>query len=208
MITLAIAVGAMLSRGDDAKFIFTEFERQLHVRKSASGDLEGRGQGSELYSSSFLLQKPRSFRVIDGQIDLYCNGETEFSHLISEKEYLKRDVSRHRGYGAPSALDAFFGLPTGESAPYFVKKTEYQMQVVDGHLCAAKAIHFESFGRDDRMVFFVDRASKQIRGWDQVFGYKKMFFRIKNLRFDFVVPADAFDWKLTPGLKERVIRPK
>ncbi len=191
---------------DEARNIYTRFERELKACQSASGDLIGRGRGQGPFKSTFLLQKPKSFRVIDGQINIYCNGKVQFNHLVAEKEYFKRDVSKGFGFGAPYALDAFFGFPTGATAPYIEKKTEFRMQKVDGRICAAKAIHFESFDRDDRMVFFVDRATKRILGWDQVFGDTKMHYRFENLRFSVKVPAGAFDWIPMPGLKEKITR--
>ncbi|MGI8923482.1 MAG: hypothetical protein ACR2HJ_05490 [Fimbriimonadales bacterium] len=193
----------MISAGDEARDLFAEFERDLRTSQSASGDLIGRGRGLGPFKSTFLLQKPKSFRVIDGQINIFCNGKVQFNHLVAEKEYFKRDVSKGFGFGAPYALDAFFGFPTGATAPYFEKRTEFRMQKVDGRVCAAKAIHFESFDRDDRLVFFVDRATKQILGWDQVFGDTKMHYRFENMRFSVKVPAGAFDWTPMPGLKER-----
>jgi len=196
----------MISGADTARGIFANFEANLKARRSASGDLVGKGPGGVMLRSSFLLRKPKSFRIIDGQINMYCNGKVQLNHLVSEGEYVKLDVSKRLGFGAPSALDAFFGLPTGAGAPYFVKKTELRMQEVDGHLCAAKAIHFESFDRDDRMVFYVDAATRQAVGWDQVFGNTRMAFRFENLRFNVDVPRDAFDWKPAPGIRERTIK--
>jgi outer membrane lipoprotein-sorting protein len=78
------------------------------------------------------------------------------------------------------------------------------MQSVDGHMCAAKAIHFESFERDDRMVFYVNSATRQILGWDQVFGDMKMYFRFDDLRFDVNIPKEAFEWRPPAGFKERI----
>ena len=203
---ITLIIGVMFAGGNESREIFAAFERELHTRQTASGNLIGRGAEEATFKSSFLLQKPKSFRVIDGQIDLYCNGKIQFNHLIAAKEYFKRDVSDEYGFGAPYGLDAFFGLATGASAPYFEKKTEFRMQKVDGHICAAKVIHFDSFGRDDRMAFFVDRTDKQIRGWDQSFGGTMMHYRFENLRFDVDVPKDAFDWKPGPELKERAIK--
>ena len=203
MIILALAFGTLLARGDEAKDIFTGFERNLHGRISASGYLVGKGADGANFKESFLLQKPKSFRVIDDIVEMYCNGKVQFNYLPDEKAYLKPDMSSGFGAGTPDALDAFLGFPTGSRAPYFVNKTEFRMQTVDGRLCAAKAFHFESYGRDDRMVFYVDKASKQILGWDQVFGDRKIYFRFENLRFDVDIPKGAFDWKPTPDLKER-----
>jgi len=206
MIMLALAVGTMLSGGDEGRIIFAIYERNLYTHRNASGNLVGKGSGGVTSKSSFLLQKPKSFRLIDDQINMYSDGKVQFNYLIPEKEYFKRDVSRGFGFGSPCALDSFFGSATGSSAPYFVKKTEFRMQKLDGRECAAKALHFESFGRDDRMVFYVDRATRQMLGWDQVFGGRKMYYRFVNLRFDVDVPKDAFEWKPPPGIKERVLR--
>jgi hypothetical protein len=199
----ALAIGTTLSHAAEAKAIFAEFERGLQARRSASGNLVGVGPEGVSYAANFLLQKPCSFRVIDGQVELHCNGKVQFNHLVAEKQYFKRDVSTKLGSGVPGGLDAFFGFPTGSLAPYFVHKTEFRMQIVNGHQCAAKALRFESFGRDDRMVFYVDRTSKQILGWDQVFGGTKTYLRFSHLAFDIPVPKGAFDWKPTPDLKEQ-----
>jgi outer membrane lipoprotein-sorting protein len=200
------ALTLTVSFGDgDAKQIFNRFERDLKACQSLSGDLVGNGSGFGPFKSTFLLQKPKSFRVIDGQINIYCNGKVQYNHLVREKEWFKRDVSKAFGFGAPYGLDAFFGLPTGSTAPYFEKKTEFRMQKVGERMCAAKAIHFESFDRDDRMVFFVDAKTKQLIGWDQVFGDTKMHYRFANMQLNPQVPKGAFDWKPLPGLKERAI---
>ncbi len=205
MMVLAMWAGITVFGGDEAKEIFVRFERNLSRHRTVSGDLVGKGPGGVTYESKFLLQKPSSFRFIDGQINIYCDGRVQFNHLVSEREYIKSKISTGLGTGFPAGLDAFFGFPTGVSAPYFAKKTEFRMQKVDGDMCAAKAIHFEGFGRNDRMVFYVDRTTKQILGWDQVFGNTKMPFRFKNLRVDVDVPGNAFDWRPSTGLKERTL---
>lgn len=203
MVLCALAVG-LLSGSDEAKQLVGRFESDLKACQSMSGELVGRGSGLGPFKSAFLLQKPKSFRVIDGQINIYCNGKFQYNHLVREKEWFKRDVSKGFGFGAPYGLDAFFGFATGATAPYFEKRTEFRMQKVDGRMCAAKAIHFESFERDDRMIFYVDSKTRRPVGWDQVFGDTKMHFRFGNLRLNVPVPKGAFDWKPLPGLKEKV----
>jgi len=207
LLLIGIASIALTSSGSGgAKRLFAESEQKLRAAKSLSGRLVGKGAGFGSFRSTFLLKKPRSFRVVNGLVDIYYNGKVQFNHLVRENEYFSPDISKGGAFGAPCGLDAFFGQSTGDTAPYFVKRTEFRIQKVDGRACAAKALHFESFGRDDRMVFYVDVARKMPIGWDQVFGNTNMHYRFVDLRFNVPVAAAAFDWKPMPGLKERVIK--
>lgn len=202
MVAIALFFAKHLSFAENPEKVFAAFEKQLGAQKSLSGELTGTGPGAT-FKSSFLLHKPRSFKVIDGQIDMFCNGMVQVNHLVAEKEFFSRHVSK-QGFSPPyAALDAFFGKPTGSTAPYFFKKTEFQIQTVDGKTYAAKITHFESFERDDRMTYLIDVKTKQILGWDQVFGGTVMHYRFGNLRSNIDVPKNAFDWKPIAGVKER-----
>lgn len=195
---------------DEAKLserIFADCERSLKNASSLSGKLYGTETNTGTHQTTFLFQKPRSFRVINGSVNIYCNGRVQFNHLVEERQYFSRDVSQeHSADHFVYSLDGFFGRRTGDTAPYFVNSTEYRMQEADGRRCAAKALHFESFGRDDRMVFFVDAETRRPVGWDQVFGFRKMHWRLIDLRYNVQVPKGAFDWKPAPDLTEKKIR--
>jgi outer membrane lipoprotein-sorting protein len=202
---LTIALIPLLVLGHQGKAeadaLFKKSEQKLRAAKSLSCTIVG--TGPVRYKFELLLQKPKSYRQLGTGVDIYCDGKTQINHIVAQKTFFKTDVSA-RGFDPPvSGLDAFFGYTTGASAPYFLESTTYRMQTVDGRTCAAKSTVFDSFGRGDRMVYFVDAKTGLPIGWDQVFGGSKMHFRLANLRFNTPVPAGSFTWKPVPGVTER-----
>lgn len=187
---------------EQANKIFAQSEAKLKAARSISGAYVGTGRK---WREEFLMEKPGSFRVISDSIEIYCDGKTQWNHLLDTKEYFRRDVSKSGGSGTPSALDGFFGRSTGASAPYYLKRTTFDMRRASGKVYAAKTTYFKSFERNDHMTYLVDAKDKLPIGWDQDFGFGLMSFRFENLRFNVKVAAGAFEWKPLPGLKEKKV---
>jgi outer membrane lipoprotein-sorting protein len=185
------------------KAIFARCEQKLKAATSLSCTVIGSVSAS--YRIELLLQKPHSFRETGAGVDIYCDGKTQINHLVTEKQFFRRDISKD-GFDPPGpCLDGFFGNPTGATAPYFLKSTKFSMETIDGHRCAAKTTVFDSFGRGDKMTYYVDPGTGLPTGWDQVFGGTKMHFQLTNLRLNVPVPAGSFTWTPGPGITEKVI---
>lgn len=180
-----------------AEEVFAAFEKKLKGAQSLSGRLEG------LTPESFILQKPRSFRVLNSSISIYCDGKVQVNHLVKDKEYFRRDVSKGGEHGASYLLDGFFGHRTGSRAPYFVLSQKFQFLTVDGKRMAAKTLTFESFGRGDKMTFYVEPKSLTPYGHDNWFGGFKTHWRIKDFKLNVKVPPGTFEFRPGPELSER-----
>ena len=199
MVTLLLA--AQGHSASDAEALFRKSEAKLKSAKSLACSEVGSGEAT--YQIDLLFQKPRSFKSTGSGIDLYCNGRMQVNHIFDEKSYFRTDITR-AGFDSPDyCLSAFFGIPTGESAPYFIKSTTFAMVKLAGKMCAAKKLTFESYGRGDNMVYYVDSRTQLPLGWDQDFGGTKMQFRIKALRLNVSVPSGSFEWKPGPGDTEK-----
>ena len=198
---VALLLGAQGRGASNAEMLFRKSEAKLKSAKSLACTEVGSGEAT--YRIDLLFQKPRSFRSTGSGIDLYCNGKMQVNHILDEKSYFRTDVTK-AGFDPPDeCLSGFFGIPTGQSAPYFIKSTKFAMVKLAGKMCAAKTTTFESYGRGDNMVYYVDPRTQLPLGWDQEFGGTKMQFRIRDLRLNVPVPPGLFEWKPGPGDTEK-----